>query len=155
MLQYLSISEADTGKLAASIARLLKPGDAIFLSGELGAGKTVFIRTAAKELGVDTPVTSPSFTIGQTYAGMVKIHHLDLFRLAEVTGADAAELEPFFEADAITFVEWPQRGAGGLAEPAMIIQLDHIDETSRLISFCRVRDDLKKKVEDLIAGSRF
>ncbi len=155
MLEYLSISDADTGKLAAITARLLNPGDVIFLSGELGAGKTLFIRAAARELGVNAPVTSPSFTIGQTYPGKVKVHHLDLFRLPEVTGADAAELEPFFEADAITFVEWPQRGADGLAEPAMIIQLEHIDETSRLISFYRVRDDLKKKVEELIAGSRF
>lgn len=147
-------SEAKTAALAAGLADLLEPGDAVFLSGQLGAGKTFFIRAAARALGVEEPVTSPSFTMAQSYSGRVPVHHLDLYRLAHFTADDAIDFEPFFEPEAITFIEWPEQAEPFLDQPAVVIELEHVDETSRRISFIRVRDDLRKAVEDLIASAR-
>jgi tRNA threonylcarbamoyl adenosine modification protein YjeE len=84
-------SPAETEALAAQLARRLQPGDVVLVSGELGAGKTTFVRGAARALGVQGPVTSPTFTIARRYEdGHVPISHLDLFRLE---GLDAEEPE--------------------------------------------------------------
>ncbi len=154
MLSIVSSSVAVTAAMAASLARLLKPGDVVFVSGQLGAGKTVFIRAAAHELGVGELVTSPSFTIAQTYAGRATIHHLDLYRLDGFDADDAVDLEPFFDKDAITFIEWPEQAKLFLEEPAVVVKLEHVDEHSRRISFLRPREDLKKSLEELVAGTR-
>ena len=121
--------------MAAATARLLHPGDIVFLSGPLGAGKTCFIRAAARELGVTEPVTSPSFTMAQTYSGRLPVHHLDLYRLRRFDPEDAVDFEPFFAPDAITFIEWPERAAPFIETPALVIKLEHIDETSRRLVF--------------------
>lgn len=150
-LEFVSRSEAQTEALAAGFAGLLKPGDIVFLTGQLGSGKTFFIRAAARELGIKEPVTSPSFTMANSYFGKVIVHHLDLYRLREFGPADAVDFEPFFEDDAITFVEWPEVAVPLLEAPAAVIHLDHVDEHSRRISF-KVSGNLCKGVERLIEG---
>ena len=85
-------------------------GDIVTLSGELGSGKTTFVRGACRALGVDAPVTSPTFTIGHRYrGGAVDVSHLDLFRFSGLSPAEWGDLEPYFE-DAVVFVEWPEAG---------------------------------------------
>lgn len=152
-LEKVSSSEEETSALAAGLAQLLKPGDVVFLEGQLGTGKTFFIRAAARALGVTEPVTSPSFTMAQTYTGDVTIHHLDLYRLPDFGPDDAVDFEPFFESSAITFIEWPQQGRRFLEEPDVIINLEHVDKNSRLISFTWFRKDLKEGLEKLVAGT--
>src|SRR5438874_2120293 len=76
----------------------------------LGTGKTTFVRGAARALGVQGPVTSPTYTIGHRYDG---VSHLDLYRFERFTEEDWAALEPYFE-DAVVFVEWPEAAAGRL-----------------------------------------
>ncbi len=154
MLNIALRVEKETQALAAGLADLLKPGDIVFVSGPLGAGKTVFIKAAARALGVRGPVTSPSYIIGQTYFGRSTIHHLDLYRLAGFGAVDAMELEPFFGEDSITFIEWPERGEDFLQEPALVVKIEHVDEHGRRISFFRVREDMKKGLEELVAGAR-
>lgn len=131
--QLISRSEAETAQLAALLADSLHPGDIIFLKGPLGAGKTCFIRAAAVELGVSAPVTSPSFTLAQTYEGDITVHHLDLYRLASFGSHDDAELEPYIGEDCVTFVEWPEP-VEGFIEASVTVIIEHLDRESRRIT---------------------
>ena len=106
-----SASPAETEAVAASLARGLKVGDVVTVSGDLGSGKTTFVRGACRALGVTSPVTSPTFTIGHRYPGDPDVSHLDLFRFQGLSAAEWGDLEPYFE-DAICFVEWPEAAAG-------------------------------------------
>jgi tRNA threonylcarbamoyladenosine biosynthesis protein TsaE len=99
-----SASSAETERLGAELAKRLGPGDIVLVSGELGTGKTTFVRGACRALGVAGPVTSPTFTIGHLYDGSVEIAHLDLYRLSEI---DPSIFEDYVTPDRITFVEWP------------------------------------------------
>jgi tRNA threonylcarbamoyladenosine biosynthesis protein TsaE len=122
----------ETEAIAAALAAELHPGDVVTVSGELGAGKTTFVRGACRELGVTEPVTSPTFTIGHRYAGATPVAHLDLYRFHGVSAAEWGDLEPYFE-DTIAFVEWPEAGIGTLPEPRVRVRLEHADETTRLV----------------------
>src|SRR4051794_10087163 len=103
---------AETEALGERLAAELQPGDVVLVSGDLGAGKTTLIRGAARALGVTDPVTSPTFTIGQSYRGRVPVSHLDLYRLADLGQEDPALLDDYLTPAAIAFIEWP-----GSAEP--------------------------------------
>ena len=98
-----------TESVAAQLAGRLAVGDVVAVSGELGSGKTTFVRGACRALGVTAPVTSPTFTIGHRYPGEADVSHLDLFRFNGVSQAEWGDLEPYFD-DAIVFVEWPEAG---------------------------------------------
>ncbi len=89
----------------------------MLVSGELGAGKTTFVRGACRALGVTGRVTSPTFTIGHRYAGAVDVSHLDLYRFRGLSAAEWGDLEPYFE-DAVVFVEWPEAGVDALPPAA-------------------------------------
>jgi tRNA threonylcarbamoyladenosine biosynthesis protein TsaE len=117
-------SAAETERAAAELAERLSPGDVITVSGELGSGKTTFVRGAARALGVTAPVTSPTFTIGHRYAGRVDVSHLDLYRFAGLSAAEWGDLEPYFD-EAVVFVEWPEAGEGVLPEPTYIVRIAH------------------------------
>ncbi|MBE0429937.1 MAG: tRNA (adenosine(37)-N6)-threonylcarbamoyltransferase complex ATPase subunit type 1 TsaE [Thermoleophilia bacterium] len=153
--RIVSRSEEQTAALAARLARLLKPGDVVFLKGPLGAGKTFFIRAAARQLGVTEPVTSPSFAMGQTYAGRVTVHHLDLYRLTSFDMEDFADFEPFFEKEAITFIEWPERAEPHLSRARVVVNMDHIDEHSRDIRLEGSDSEMSEKLEEIIARPRY
>jgi tRNA threonylcarbamoyladenosine biosynthesis protein TsaE len=104
----------------------------VTVAGELGTGKTTFVRGACRALGVEQPVTSPTYTIGHRYEGSVAVSHLDLYRFEAVSSADWGALEPYFD-DAVVFVEWPEAAGGSLPEPRLRVRLDHVDEKRRLI----------------------
>ena len=106
------------------------------VSGELGSGKTTFVRGACRALGVDVPVTSPTFTIGHRYRGRVDVSHLDLFRFEGVSAAEWGDLEPYFE-EAIVFVEWPEAGEGWLPAPAARVTLRHSGLDRRTVTIDR------------------
>jgi len=133
VIEVVSPSAEATEAIAARLAIRLEVGDVVTVSGELGAGKTTFVRGACRALGVDEPVTSPTFTIGHRYRGRVDISHLDLYRFAGVSPAEWGDLEPYFD-DAIVFVEWPQAGAGTLPPARVAVALRHIDPTTRRIT---------------------
>ena len=117
----------------------LQPGDVVTVSGELGAGKTTFVRGAARALGVTGHVTSPTFTIGHRYHGRVDVSHLDLFRFRGVSAAEWGDLEPYFD-DAIVFVEWPEAGVGVLPPPRLTVRLEHGEGGTRLVTIERDAD---------------
>ena len=123
-------SPTDTEALAAALARILRAGDVVAVSGELGAGKTTFVRGAARALGVTEPVASPTFTIGHRYDAPVPVAHLDLYRMNGLDPEEWADLEPYFDG-AIAFVEWPEHAGGWLPMPRVVVTLEHVDETHR------------------------
>jgi tRNA threonylcarbamoyladenosine biosynthesis protein TsaE len=131
-LQFSSTSSEQTEALAARLASTLEPGDVVTVSGELGAGKTTFVRGACRALGVTAPVTSPTYTIGHRYEGDPDVSHLDLYRFTAVSPAEWGDLEPYFE-DAVVFVEWPEAAAGGLPAVRAAVRLEHVDAESRRI----------------------
>ena len=101
---------AATERAGAQLAALLRPGDVVLVSGDLGAGKTTFVRGALRALGVTEPVTSPTFVIGILYDGAAgPLAHIDLYRLAGLEHEDPGLLDPYFGPDTVTFVEWPER----------------------------------------------
>jgi tRNA threonylcarbamoyladenosine biosynthesis protein TsaE len=123
-IELASSSAGETERIAAVLAQHLEIGDVVTVSGELGAGKTTFVRGACRALGVTSPVTSPTFTIGHRYAGAVDISHLDLYRFTGVSAAEWGDLEPYFD-DAVVFVEWPEAGASTLPPPRVSVVLEH------------------------------
>jgi tRNA threonylcarbamoyladenosine biosynthesis protein TsaE len=138
-MHVTSASAEETERVAAALTEELSPGDVVTVSGELGSGKTTFVRGAARALGVAQPVTSPTFTIGHRYAGRVPVSHLDLYRFAGVSAAEWGDLEPYFD-DAVVFVEWPEAGEGVLPEPAYVVRIAHEADGTRIIDVgARVR----------------
>ncbi len=124
----------ETEALAARLALTLGNGDVVGVSGELGAGKTTFVRGACRALGVEGKVTSPSFTIGHRYRGRdIEISHLDLYRFQGVSAAEWGDLEPYFD-DAIVFVEWPEAGEGVLPPARVAVRLRHAENGRRQIT---------------------
>jgi tRNA threonylcarbamoyladenosine biosynthesis protein TsaE len=123
--RHLSEAPEATERLAAELAARLGPGDVVLVSGELGAGKTTFVRGAARALGVEEPVTSPTFTIGHVYAGRVPVAHLDLYRLGGLEGEDPGLLDDYLTPDSVAFVEWPEVAGAGLPDVAAEVRLAH------------------------------
>jgi tRNA threonylcarbamoyladenosine biosynthesis protein TsaE len=127
-------SPEETEALAARLAARLTPGDVVTVAGELGAGKTTFVRGACVALGVREHVTSPSYTIGHRYhAGQAEISHLDLYRFQGVSAAEWGDLEPYFDSS-IAFVEWPEAGEGVLPPPRFAVRLRHAGGARRFVS---------------------
>jgi tRNA threonylcarbamoyladenosine biosynthesis protein TsaE len=117
----------ETEALAAALAPRLSVGDVVSVSGELGSGKTTFVRGACSALGVQERVTSPTYTIGHRYHGDgVEVSHLDLYRFQGVSAAEWGDLEPYFDR-AIVFVEWPEAGAGVLPRSRFLVHMRHAD----------------------------
>src|SRR5204862_5167751 len=106
-VRWMTTSPEETEAAGARLASTLEPGDVVLVSGELGGGKTTFIRGACRELGVTEPVTSPTFTIGQLHRGRLEIAHLDLYRLPSLAGEDPGLLDDYLTPQRIGFVEWP------------------------------------------------
>jgi tRNA threonylcarbamoyladenosine biosynthesis protein TsaE len=130
VIEIVSSSPEETEEVAARLVARLEPGDVVTLAGELGTGKTTFVRGACRALGIDEPVTSPTFTIAHRYAGSTSVSHLDLYRFVGISPAEWGDLEPYFD-DAIVFVEWPAAGAGVLPNARVEIVLEHVDPGRR------------------------
>jgi tRNA threonylcarbamoyladenosine biosynthesis protein TsaE len=131
---FRSGSAAETEAVGARLAERLEPGDVVIVSGDLGAGKTTLIRGACRALGVEGPVTSPTFTIGQRYRGRLPISHLDLYRLAGLEEEEPALLEDYLDSASLAFVEWPAVAEPQLAGRRVLdVRLEHIGGNERKI----------------------
>ena len=127
-------SAEDTAAIGAQVAAELRPGDVVLLHGEMGAGKTTLVRGAARALGVQGPVTSPTFTIGRRYEdGDVAIAHVDLHRLASLDDEDPALLADYVNDDHVAFVEWPEIAAATL-DARLRITLEHAGGDRRRVT---------------------
>ena len=132
-MEHDSSSPEETERIAATVAAELRLGDVVTVSGELGSGKTTFVRGACRALGVEGPVTSPTFTVGHRYRGHVDVSHLDLYRFEGVSAAEWGDLEPYFDG-AVCFVEWPEAAGDGLPDPRFRVRMSHAGEDRRMIS---------------------
>lgn len=132
-IELASASAGETERIAAALAERLEPGDVVTVSGDLGAGKTTFVRGACRALGITSPVSSPTFTVGHRYVGAVAVSHLDLYRFTEVSAAEWGDLEPYFDG-AVCFVEWPEAAGGDLPSPRVRVELQHAGGDRRLVS---------------------
>lgn len=127
-------SAAETEAIGARIAAGLGAGDVVVVSGGLGAGKTTLIRGACRALGVEGPVTSPTFTIGQRYEGRLPVSHLDLYRLGGLDDEDPALLDDYLDPASVGFVEWPAIAAPRLAGRRVTsVAVEHLDRERRQI----------------------
>ncbi len=124
----------ETEAAGAELARRLVAGDVVLVSGELGAGKTTFVRGACRALGVQGPVTSPTFTIGHVLAGSPEVAHLDLYRLGSLAGEDPALLDDYLTPERVGFVEWPTLAEPALERVAARVLLEHAGGDRRRIT---------------------
>ena len=127
-------SAEETEALGAELAARLEPGDVVLVSGDLGAGKTTFVRGAARALGVEGPVTSPTFTIGHLLPGRVEIAHLDLYRLSSLEGEDPQLLDDYLTPDRIGFLEWPELAEPELERVTARVRIEHAGGDERRIT---------------------
>jgi tRNA threonylcarbamoyladenosine biosynthesis protein TsaE len=133
MVTLTLASTAQTRKLGRLLAARLHPPALVTVEGDLGTGKTTLVRAALRARGVRGAITSPSFTLAQSYHGRdgERLHHLDLYRLSRGADAELFAWDDYLGADAITFVEWPAAGSDALPPPDVRVELEHRSLRSR------------------------
>jgi tRNA threonylcarbamoyladenosine biosynthesis protein TsaE len=126
-----------TEALGAELAARLNEGDVVLVIGELGAGKTTFVRGAAQALGVIDPITSPTFSIGHRYRGKhVTVTHLDMYRLGGLQAEEPDLLDDYLGPGRIAFVEWPEQTAPELRHARVHVTITHLGEERRQVELC-------------------
>jgi len=143
-------SPSETIRLGKRIGGLLRPGDVVALVGELGAGKTQFIKGLAEGVGVGKPtyISSPSFTLINEYPGRVPFYHVDLFRLEREKDAEELGLEDYFQGDGITAIEWADKIPSLLPKEMLLIHIAYTGKNSRSLEII----GKGKHYEDLVKG---
>jgi len=124
--EFLTRSEEETRSLGERLGRLLRKGDVVLLSGDLGTGKTCFTQGIARGLGIESPVNSPSFVLMNEYQGRERLFHVDLYRIEDVEELDELGLWDYAE-QGVLVVEWPERGADILPGEGLVIELRYGD----------------------------
>lgn len=143
--KYTSRSETDTMELAENIESEKFPGMVICLDGELGSGKTVFVKGFAKSLGITENITSPTFNIVKEYeSGEMILNHMDVYRLEESDASIA--LNDYFSSDGVTIIEWAEMIKEKLPDERLEIKFKVIDENTRVM----VLTPHGQKYEDLV-----
>lgn len=134
-MTYVSKSESDTYKIAAEFAATLNGGEIVLLSGELGAGKTAFVKGLAAALGITNEVTSPTFTLMNVYRGAMTLYHFDVYRLHSGEEAYAAGLTEFFgEAGSVSCIEWWENVADAIVGDTIKITINYLENEMREIN---------------------
>jgi len=146
-MKIISKSETDTYKLANDLANLIKGGDTILLNGDLGAGKTTFVKGFAKAKGVKENVTSPTFTLLKTYQTLdYQIVHVDAYRLDNEL---FEELDDYIGNDTVIFIEWSEHMINSLFKEYLAINIKYIDETTREYELVANGKRYEKVLEEL------
>ena len=135
MGSHRSRSPEETEALGAELASRLEPGQVVLVEGELGAGKTTFVRGACRALGVTAAVRSPTFSIGHRYSAPVPVAHVDLYRVAGLDQEDPDLLAEYLRPDTIAFVEWPRQEAELAALGAIVarVRIEHGGQNDRTV----------------------
>ena len=129
-MEYISRSEKDTVKIAEEYAKTIKKGDTVLLSGDLGAGKTEFIKGVCKHFNI-SGVTSPTYAYLNVYGGF--IYHFDFYRLSSEEDAELLGLADYFGGENLCLVEWGENVKGILPENAKRVIIEKTNETERKI----------------------
>jgi ATPase, YjeE family len=133
MEQWIVHSPEETMALSEKLAGFLEPCDVLTLSGDLGAGKTVFTKGLAKGLGIREMVNSPTFTIIKEYrSGRLPLYHMDVYRISD---EEDIGLEDYFDQDGVTVIEWAENIPSWLPPDYLNVAIRRVDEQSRKITF--------------------
>ena len=148
-VELVSHGAEETRRLGERLGALLRAGDVMLLSGELGAGKTVFVQGVARGLGFEGSVSSKSFVLLGEYAGRVRLYHADLYRLETPEQVEELALDEI-SADGVLVVEWPERaGEGVLPEEHVRVEFEVTSEDSRVLRVTAVGQRASELVEGL------
>ncbi len=153
MYSLLSQSESKTQRLGFSLGACLREGDVVLLQGEMGAGKSVLTRAAARGMGVEGPVPSPTFTILNIHDGCaMKLYHFDLYRLEGEDALYEMGLDEFIPArDGASLIEWPQMAAEAMPEDHLAIDIRYAnDGMAREITLTPMGAFDGKRVEEIL-----
>lgn len=107
-MEYISNSVDETRRIAAEFAKTLQSGDVLCMYGDLGAGKTAFVQGLAQGLGIDEPITSPTFTIVNEYSGALPLYHFDVYRIADPEEMYEVGYEEYVYGSGISIIEWAE-----------------------------------------------
>ena len=133
---YISESEKDTEKIGRSFAQSLKGGEVIAMFGDLGAGKTAFVRGLAKGLGIDAKVSSPTFTIVNEYPGEIDLIHFDMYRLSSADELFDIGWEDYLARGAVCAVEWSENVTDAFFGDEIKVIIEKTGDNSRKIEIC-------------------
>lgn len=144
-------SAPETARVGKSIGTRLLPGDVIALVGELGAGKTQFIKGLAAGVGVEnsTYVSSPSFTLIHEYPGETPFYHIDLFRLGSEKEAEELGLEVYFQGNGVTAIEWADKIPSLLPEKILFISMAYVDKNIRTLEITGKGNHFEELIKEL------
>ncbi len=130
--RLMSRNESETADLGRQLAETLQRGSVVCLDGDLGAGKTVFARGMARGFGIQEPVTSPTFTLVNSYTGRLPdgsgliLHHFDLYRIADPEELPGIGWDEYFDGEAVCLVEWPGNAGGMMPEEHLLVQIRRV-----------------------------
>lgn len=130
-------NEIETSDAGAALAKKLAPGDVIALYGDLGAGKTAFVRGLAQGLGLSARVSSPTFTIVNEYLGDIPLFHFDMYRLGDADELFEIGWEDYLERGGICAVEWSENVPGAFPADHIIVNIKKTGDNSRVIEITR------------------
>ena len=133
---YISESEKDTEEIGRSFAQSLKGGEVIAMFGDLGAGKTAFVRGLAKGLGIDAKVSSPTFTIVNEYPGEIDLIHFDMYRLSSADELFDIGWEDYLARGAVCAVEWSENVTDAFFGDEIKVIIEKTGDNSRKIEIC-------------------
>ncbi len=141
-------SPAETMDFAARTAGKLRPGDVLVLSGDLGAGKTVFTKGLAKGLGVKEMVNSPTFTIVKEYrSGRLPLFHMDVYRISD---EEDVGLEDYFDRNGVTVIEWGENIPSWLPDDRLTMRIERIDDHSRKVALAAMGERSKQLCKEIM-----
>lgn len=127
-------SREETLQIACKIGSMASRGDIITLSGELGAGKTVFAQGIAAGMGIDEYITSPTFSLMEVHEGTMPLYHFDLYRIENPSELNELFFEEYWEGDGVSVIEWPERAAGKLPERVISVTIEYTGPENRRIT---------------------
>lgn len=132
-MRWNQLDEEQLVQLARILASTIGQGGVVFLDGDLGVGKTTFARALLSALGVSERIKSPTYSLLESYeAGGLRVHHLDLYRIADAEELEWLGLSDLLQGDMLMLVEWPQRALAALPAPDLVLQLRHAGEVREL-----------------------
>jgi tRNA threonylcarbamoyladenosine biosynthesis protein TsaE len=148
-MAFQTRNTSETIQIGKRLGRLLQPGDVVALVGDLGAGKTQFIKGLAEGVGVGraTYVSSPSFTLINEYPGRIPFYHIDLFRLESEKEAEGLGLEEYLRGNGITAIEWAEKISSLLPEELLWVKIHYTGEHSRTLEIVGQGERYQKLVE--------
>lgn len=145
MIKLRSTSEEQTKQLAVELAKSLKPGDIICLYGDLGAGKTTFVKGVARHFIIEeSKVVSPTYVLLNIYDGDPSVYHFDLYRLGDMNQINTLGYEEYFYGDGISFIEWPERLGESMPDEYLKINFEHCSDGARAIEITAIGEKYQK-----------